>query len=415
MTNWDSVSAIAGVVAAAATILIIPAGYRGLMAWHHRPKECECFGWNDIWSGEAMHDCAGFCYHSQYAGSMHQAKSARCWGDQLMTTFSRSWLRLMQKSRGLSKAPQPTILTPNKSYIRTDAQTIKAFILCSHGTTDITEFDTTAIAWGPDGHRHGTTTVLIRTLKSVDSESIIVAHIEGTMRISLTKEDVNGITSGYPPWYRHSMTLLGSPAGRKVPSPIRTYSDVYRAGWLIGLAISSDLPLAAAPRSKLFADRPVRRLLDLVNSKIYPAFPCENVKMVAEAVAAMIRNLSESGVFIYLKDDQGFRVNEYDEIKTFSESEATFAMNLFNTPPITPLTDAEITRLKPMLVKVFCAVYVGSSTVVKAFKNMSGSIDDWPKHLKEHVKIGPPGSHGWCWALQNPQQTIYLEDCGSKR
>jgi hypothetical protein len=235
------------------------------------------------------------------------------------------------------------------------------------------------------------------------------------MRISLTKEDVNGITSGYPPWYRHSMTLLGSPAGRKVPSPIKTYSDVYRAGWLIGLAISSDLPLAAAPRSKLFACRPLQRLLDIVNRKIYPVFPCENVKTVAEAVAAMMRTFTESGVFIHLKDDQGFHIREWDEIKTFSESEATFAMDLFNTPPIVPLTDAEIIRLKSMLVKVLCAVYVGSYTVVKAFKNMGRSKDDYSELMKEHLKIGPPGSHGWCWALQNPQQTIYLEDCGFTR
>lgn len=401
MTDWDSVSAIASVVAAAAAVFIIPAGYRGLMTWHRRPKECECFGWDDIQPGEAMHHCAGFCCHSYFKGSMHRAKSARCWENQLMTTFSRSWQRLMQRSSGLSKAPQPTILAPKKSYIQTDAQTIRAFILCSHGTTDVTEFSTTAIAWGPGGHRHSTTTVLIRTLKSADSENIIVAHIKGTMMINLTKEDVNGITSGYPPWYRHSMTLLGSPAGRKVPSPIRTYSDVYRAGWLIGLAISSDLPLAAAPRSKLFADRPVQRLLDIVNSKIYPAFPCENVRTVAKAVAEMIQIRTDSGVFIYLKDDQGFDVIVSDEIKAFSESEATFAMDLFNSPPITPLTNAEITRLESMLIKVLCAVYIGSSTVIKAFKNMYSSDD------------GPPGSHGWCWALQNPQQTIYLEDCGS--
>lgn len=137
-----------------------------------------------------------------------------------------SWWRHSQdhgydscKEAGDFQRPQPPILTPNKSYIRTDAHTIRAFILCSHGTTDITEFHTTAIAWGSYGYRDGSTTVLIRTLKSVDSENIIVAHIEGAMRINLTKEDVNGITSGYPPWYRHSMTLLGSPAGRKVPHP----------------------------------------------------------------------------------------------------------------------------------------------------------------------------------------------------
>lgn len=109
--------------------------------------------------------------------------------------------------------------------------------------------------------------------------------------------------------------------------------------------------------------------------------------MVAEAVAAMIRNWSESGVFIYLKHDQEFCVDVYDEIKTFSESEATFAMNLFNTPLIIPLTDAEITRLNPMLVKVLCAAYVGSSTVVKAFKNMRYSNDDLSGYVKKAYEL----------------------------
>jgi hypothetical protein len=90
-------------------------------------------------------------------------------------------------------------------------------------------------------------------------------------------------------------------------------------------------------------------------------------------------------------------------------------MNLFNAPPNIPLTDEEIIRLKPMLVKVLCAVYVGSSTVVKAFKNIGFLWIGWPTHMNEHVEIGPPGSHGWCWALQNPHQTIYFEDCGSTR
>lgn len=268
---------------------------------------------------------------------------------------------------------------------------------------------TTAMPWGLEYLRDGATHVRIKMLG--DSEKIFIAHLEGVLEANLTKGDVDGIASGYPPWYREAVTLLGSPPGRQVPSPIKTYSDVARAGWILGVGMSDAQPLKAAPRSILFSGKPIIRLKDILTDKIFPAFPEENVRVVAAAVARMLATHTESGIFINLFDANGNCVDKREEIKKFSQADATFAMAIFNSPPNVSLTDDEITKIGPILLQILSAAFCGSRTVVKAFKNMSSSADDWPDDMKRIMRVGRPGEHGWHWALRDPKQTIYLEDC----
>jgi hypothetical protein len=70
--------------------------------------------------------------------------------------------------------------------------------------------------------------------------------------------------------------------------------------------MSDARPLEAAPRSRLFADKPITRLHAILTNKILPAFPEENVRVVATAVGLMIDTLTESGIVIRLFDANGY-------------------------------------------------------------------------------------------------------------
>lgn len=243
------------------------------------------------------------------------------------------------------------------------------------------------------------------------AEKIFVAHLDGSMREPLTKGDVIGITVGFPPWYRETLTLLGPSAGRQVPNPIKRYSDVARAGWIIGIGLSDVEALEAAPRFKLLGEKPMKRLHDILNDKILPAFPEESIRSVLAAVTHMMVNHTDSGAIIRLRDENGNWVDNRTEVKRFSPENAEFAMALFNTPPTVPLTDGEVTRLRPILLQVLSTAFEGACEIAQAFKNMSWCEDDLPEEYKRFMGVGRPGGYGWPWELRDQKQMIYLEDC----
>ena len=244
-----------------------------------------------------------------------------------------------------------------------------------------------------------------------DSEKIVIAHLEGRVQVSLTKGDVNGISTGYPPWYRETLTLLGSPPGIQIPSPISTYRDVNRAGWILGVGMSETPPLEAAHLSELFMTRPITRLRNILSDKLLPAFPQENVRVVIAAVDLMLAELTESGVFIKLFDASGNLVDLRKECEKFSQADATFAIAIFNSPPNISLTADEITKIQTILLQILSAAFRGSSFVVKALKNVCQSQYDWPEHVWRAMGLVDPGYYGWPTFLRDPKQTIYLEDC----
>jgi hypothetical protein len=244
----------------------------------------------------------------------------------------------------------------------------------------------------------GETYVRIREVTAKQTgEKVVLAHIRGMMRENLTKGDVEGILSGYPPWYREDVLL---PNGVRLRSPIRSYSDVMRSGWVVALGMSKQEPLEAAPCPESLSKKPIHRLRDILADKILPAIPNEpNITTVLTAVRTMINDLSDSGIFIYLRDSHGRTTEWKEEIPKLSKADAEFVLNIFNSPPNIPLSLNEVTKLEPILLPLLHAAFTGAHTVVKALKNVMG-IGDHSVH-----------ETNWHELLRDSKREVYLEDC----
>jgi hypothetical protein len=67
--------------------------------------------------------------------------------------------------------------------------------------------------------------------------SILVAHVRRRLQghaKTLTKNEVEKLMTGYPPFYREKITLEHGPA---IDFPIRNDSDITRGGWVIAVGL----------------------------------------------------------------------------------------------------------------------------------------------------------------------------------
>ncbi|CAM6122171.1 unnamed protein product [Calypogeia fissa] len=111
----------------------------------------------------------------------------------------------------------------------------------------------------------------------------------------------------------------------------------------------------------------------------------------AEAVGYLASELTGTGVDKFLRGD--FERYWRQEIPFLLESEAAFAMKVFNKNPSTPLTPADAAKVKPILLPIVDAAFRGAFEVVSLLKNQKGKSFNWPS------------------ILQNPKQRIYVKDC----
>lgn len=204
-----------------------------------------------------------------------------------------------------------------------------AFFLC---TVDYEpwRFISPSVAWSPEDLRFDRTHVQIKELEG----GLLVAHMEGSSRKSLTKGDVEGLLAGYPLWYRE---FLRTPHGPSVPYPITSPDDINRVGWVVAVGLSDVEPLAAVPHNGAHKEKPIIRTYDI------PKLP---------------------------------------------GSQATFAMGLFNEPPNVPLSPEQMAMLRPIHLPVVDAAFRGACKVVSLSKNQCGLAFYWPKLLRDPNRRG---------------------------
>ncbi|CAM6113851.1 unnamed protein product [Calypogeia fissa] len=284
---------------------------------------------------------------------------------------------------------KPKVLPLNRSYVCTDARTILAFIMCTvDGKPWWTSGGIRAGApWNPADLHFNNTHVQIKELE----DGTVVAHLQGSLiaKNGLTKGDIEGLLAGYPPWYRELVRLQN---GGSVPHPIVMLDDINRAGWIVAIGLSFARPVAGVPYDGNLKYEPIRRTHDIINMRLRPAFPNDiNVLSAADAVGYLASELTDTGVDKFLRGD--FERYWRQEIPFLSESEAAFAMKVFNENPTTPLTPADAAKVKPILLPIVDAAFRGAFEVVSLLKNQMGKSFNWPS------------------TMQNPKQRIYVEDC----
>jgi hypothetical protein len=305
--------------------------------------------------------------------------------------FNRSWVSAARRAKCPKK---PEALEFNRRYMLTDAATILAAFLWS-------------LPDHPDGGRPGTLGTYkdqlrygATVIKLHEDNGICVAHFDPAFHSlthpRLTKQDLDGIIRGYPPFYREFISVQHGPInsvhpGPKVPHPINSADDISRAGWIVAAGLSKEPPLPFFFDVDNVGDKSfykaMKRTLDVLEQNIAEKFPNDIiVYVVVKAVKYMVQSLTGSGVERYLPG-LGVPGGELDQL---NGKNCAFAIRIFNN--FTPLSDEDIAQLRPILAPVLNAAFQGVYIVMQYIKNGGRAV------------ILPA-------LLRNPLQTIYLEDC----
>lgn len=205
----------------------------------------------------------------------------------------------------------------------------------------------------------------------------------------LTKNDVDGILRGYPPFYREKLRTF---KGESVNHPIRDVLDVQRGGWVAAIGLCRPFVVGKHRMRKpnigpeeslaplLYVVRPFKRIVEALGHFVQ-AFGNEgNLRRICE-MAAEIRTRERSTTSrseAWFFDSQllvpygGRNIKSGDYLKDLTAKQCQTAMDAFNH--YDPLSNEEIRILEPVLEKVLIAVLHGMFKAAE-WDEQSGSLD----------------------------------------
>lgn len=382
-------------VAAAVAIFAVP------VAWEvtkkttakillSRRKVCR-LKWDDISPGR-LHDCQHQhlwslgCHHS----SQHPKKDS-CWesDSSAATILNRAWRLLQSQPRYIDHVPEEL---PAGNFICTDVRTLLACIL-------FTVPEKKSREWNPQYLTYEKTQLSHEIYKGHT-----FCHFQGhfqARRSGLTKHEVESLLVGYPPWYRETFITRSK---INLPFPIRDMQDIPRGGWIISVGLMdsglpSQFPLAVyrcpeeldqpgfRENGKAFREA-VKRCKEHICVHILPHFP--NDRNVLAAIM-MLDHL------ITMKTGSGIpSPGDFSEtflgtpVRHLRGSECRFVMDNFNS--FRPLSDADVTRYRGMLLPAMAASVHGAYEVVQYLKDVG-------------VELKLPSELG------NLDKEVFLRDC----
>ena len=147
-------------------------------------------------------------------------------------------------------------------------------------------------------------------------------------------------------------------------------------------------PSATTITAYTFVDKPIERVLGILEQKLKPHFPDDiHLEAACRAVAYMIRAHTGSGVESYLTKELD---KDRSSTNQLSGHQCIFAMALFND--FKPLTEEERCKLAPILLPIVHVAFIGAYKVVQHLKN-GGCDFPVPR------------------VLQDPHRRIYITGC----
>ncbi|KAH0556257.1 hypothetical protein GP486_005818, partial [Trichoglossum hirsutum] len=322
---------------------------------------------------------------------------SRCLESTIGRVFSEAWSMHAHRNT----VPKPRQLKSGKEYICTDARTLKAYALLTH----------------PRGISKYEEKPVVFTERIGD---ILVARLTGEdayVATGLRKIEVKRLLDGYPPFYR---TKIKTQGGITIPSPLRSGSDIQKAGWIIAAGLTRTLPVLTHnmesetndPTHRIWQDTRMRyavNFFDQILQKIRVSCPKKTEEIVEQAVKSRndIPNLDPI---------QGFLTHQLRHHQLFNEPNATppdcgawahelaaeewrIAMKTFNNE--NALTADEIGVLHRHMKPILRTAIVGLTRVM-----FYGHGRLTPTSLGLAVWKLPPFLE-----LQDPRTTVYLERC----
>jgi len=220
-------------------------------------------------------------------------------------------------------------------------------------------------------------------------------------RLDVTKDEMSCILRGYPPWFQRRLRLAN---GNCIRHPIQRADDIARGAWIVAVGLSPTLPFAyhflsrdgeferAAKTKRTPLAHAFRRMLRSLQ-KVIEAIPEESKlgrtahEIIRWTSWKLIEGSNSTNLLHRFNSEE---VHGFDRIygqkdwaqdwskeyaSSLSKEQCELLLQVFNHYSHSDeLSDAEITKLKPMVSVAMRAVMVGSYQVLKYFQ--------------EHEKIG---------------------------
>jgi len=232
-------------------------------------------------------------------------------------------------------------------------------------------------------------------------DNVLTAHISGgepgchssfNVATMLTKNEMDRILDGYPPFYREDMSSKTD----KLPldNPLRDVTDGRRAGWIVAIELAGLAPVNFYVDNdeshKCIGYPPtvqqaLRRVLDILSKDIELEFPENNdVQAAIKTIQYIVDTCSES-------DRSRYMTAALKKHTSMKRDLANRVIQLFNR--YSPLNDSEPELVHSNLLEVLRAAVWGSCRVVRYFQDVSV----------------------WIPLRAMTQEMIYLKDCGGKQ
>lgn len=201
------------------------------------------------------------------------------------------------------------------------------------------------------------------------------------------------ILQGYPPFYQEEIVPYANDGSFSYPD--MTNGGIRRGGWVVAVALSPREPtrMYITQTGDVAFDPSCCRVRDVVERVISPAFPGSTSVSSALACLSRMCNLQTgSGYGESIScDDLRRSASECLFRSIFSVQDCEFAVSLFDH--LDPLSQQQISRLRPLLVPVLAAAIVGVRDVYQYVNNTG-------VRMERQISA---------FFLENPM--IYLSDC----
>jgi hypothetical protein len=189
----------------------------------------------------------------------------------------------------------------------------------------------------------------------------------------LTRDDVDGILRGYPPFYRKRLLTVG---GQLVRHPIRDVDDIPRGGWIAAIGLCQPF-IVGKHRMKnpnlgpeeslaplLYVIRPFKRIFEVLDNfqKAFPDVYLGYFCQMAKEIRTHKRSTTSRSEAWFYKSDLlepfgGSRIKSQDYLRDLTAEQCQTAMDAFNN--FDKPSEREVKILRPVLKKVLVAVLHG--------------------------------------------------------
>jgi hypothetical protein len=393
-TDWN-MAAVATALAIFVAPVVWKATHTALSTVQKKTRKVMRFKWDNIPDGK-IYEFGVPGFYGLHDTS--HAAEQRCWESEtgVAIVYNRAWKLATRKPQFANQIPDA--LAPSISTICTDSRTLLAFILATASETKGGDWNQAVCTYG-------------RSKLSCERwNGIIFCHVQGSFpsrRVDLTKNELERMLEGYPPWYRDCFVTW---AKFSLAFPIHNLSDVSRGGWIVAVGlmntyIESQAPLALyrcqdEPKEPEFRSngvvyrKAIARCLEHITRNLEPHFPQDvNVKAAVTMLSYLLTERTASG--IPCPGQFSATRSSSTQLPQLKSSDCIFLMENFNKFRALDIQGKEKERLEGILLPAMAAVVHGAVEVVQYLKDV-GIEFKFPDELADF------------------NQEVYLKDCVTK-